>query len=86
MQDKQPTRVSRFAWAAVPVSVCVFCVFVDPSHRGCFKPESAPICRVVWSVIGIQAVGGLLISLVVRYGDALLKVKKQPDVSPTKPI
>jgi len=28
---------------------------------------------VVWGVVGIQAAGGLLISLVVRYGDALLK-------------
>eukprot|EP00613_Pedinella_sp_CCMP2098_P074958 CAMPEP_0171912806 /NCGR_PEP_ID=MMETSP0993-20121228/11370_1 /TAXON_ID=483369 /ORGANISM="non described non described, Strain CCMP2098" /LENGTH=588 /DNA_ID=CAMNT_0012546717 /DNA_START=43 /DNA_END=1809 /DNA_ORIENTATION=+ len=28
---------------------------------------------VVWTVVGIQACGGLLISLVVRYGDALLK-------------
>jgi hypothetical protein len=27
----------------------------------------------VWTVVGIQACGGLLISLVVRYGDALLK-------------
>ena len=29
--------------------------------------------KVVWSVVAIQAIGGLLISLVVRYGDALLK-------------
>jgi len=28
---------------------------------------------VVWAVVGIQACGGLLISLVVRYGDALFK-------------
>ena len=28
---------------------------------------------VLLTVVGVQAVGGLLISLVVRYGDALLK-------------
>uniref|UniRef100_A0A7S2GWS5 Uncharacterized protein n=1 Tax=Octactis speculum TaxID=3111310 RepID=A0A7S2GWS5_9STRA len=29
--------------------------------------------RAVWTVIGVQAIGGLLISMVVRYGDALMK-------------
>ena len=37
--------------------------------------------EIVWAVIGLQACGGILVSLVIRYADNLLKGKDHPHIS-----